>query len=333
MPSTIETKAPATVPAVRPISTPATRKSKPQRHGLASVNRELWLLLALFAIAAVLNLALDAQRMILGLYTLPTIYSAYSYGRRHAVLTALASICMVVLLLFVSPAVLHNRLQLPQQEWYDIAAWAGILLVTAYAMGSLYEWKEKHLRDLHQSYDGILMILQHIAADDKYSQNHPYRVSLCATKIAEQMGLETERVEDVRAAALLHEVDKVGISREILYRAANLSAEEAERIDAGWVNGKGPKLQGGALRRIVPIVLSYQNSLEQAQKGRGGPQGPLETRILMVADAYDSLTSARTARVSPSEAMQRIEQRAGIEYDADVVEAMVAAFRQRGLAE
>ncbi len=331
--SSIDLKAPATVPPVRPIG-PASRKMTPsRRHGLASVNRELWLLLAIFAIAAILNLALDAQRMILGLYTLPTIYSAYSYGRRHAVLTALASICLVILLLFVSPAVLHNRLQLPQQEWYDIAAWAGILLVTAYAMGTLYEWKEKHLRDLHQSYDGILMILQHIAADDKYSQNHPYRVSLCATKIAEQMGLETERVEDVRAAALLHEVDKVGISRDILYRAANVSAEEAECIDAGWANGKAPKLQGGALRRIVPIVLSYQSSLEQAQKGQGAPQGPLETRILMVADAYDSLTSARTSRISPSEAMQRIEQRAGIEYDADVVDAMVTAFRHRGLAE
>lgn len=321
--------APHTVPPVNRMN-PAKKKMQSSRGQLASVNRELWLLLAIFAIAAILNLALDSQRMILGLYTLPTIYSAYMYGRRHAVLTALASIFLVVLLLFVNPAVLHNRLQMPQQAWYDIAAWAGILLVTAYAMGTLYEWKEKHLRDLHQSYDGILMILQHIASDDKYSQNHPYRVSLCATKIAEQMGLDTERIEDVRAAGLLHEVDKVGISRELLYRAANVSEEEAEQIEAVWESGKAPKLKGGALRRIIPIVLSYHNALEQAGQGKAAPQGPLETRILMVADAYDSLTSARTARISPSEAMERIVQRSGIEYDADVVEAMVTAFRSRG---
>ena len=45
---------------------------------------------------------------------------------------------------------------------------------------------------------------------------------------------------------------------------------------------------------------------------------------------YDSLTSAKDSRVSPSEAMERISQRAGIEYDADVVDAMVKVFRKRG---
>ena len=56
---------------------------------LGAVNRELWLLLGMFAIALLLNSLVAERRMLLGFYVLPTIFSAYFYGRRHAVMTAL----------------------------------------------------------------------------------------------------------------------------------------------------------------------------------------------------------------------------------------------------
>ena len=56
---------------------------------LEEVNKELWLLLSLFGICLLLNLVVDGQRMVLSFYTLPTLGSAYLYGRRHATLTAL----------------------------------------------------------------------------------------------------------------------------------------------------------------------------------------------------------------------------------------------------
>src|SRR4029077_16262496 len=73
-------------------------------HRLGEVNRELWLLLSLFALAALLNSLLDSQHMLLGLYTLPTLFSAYVYGRRHATLTALSSVLIVVLITYFNPA-------------------------------------------------------------------------------------------------------------------------------------------------------------------------------------------------------------------------------------
>lgn len=70
------------------------------KAGLARINQELWLVLSLFVIAGLFNWLVASHRMILGLYTLPTIFSAYVYGRRHAVLTASASIFMVLILLW-----------------------------------------------------------------------------------------------------------------------------------------------------------------------------------------------------------------------------------------
>ena len=300
---------------------------------LGAVNRELWLLLSMFAIALLLNSLVAERGMLLGFYVLPTIFSAYFYGRRHAVMTALGSVFLILAIAYFNPVILGRKFEFVAEEpWFDFTVWGGTLVVIAYLMGTLYERKEAHLRDLRQSYEGILMMLQHIASDNKYSQNHPYRVSLTASKIAEQMELGSQRVEDVRAAALLHEIDKVGITNEMLYQAANMSVQELHELQSNLEQGREmPRAQGSALRRVIPTLLAHHVLLEKAEHSQKLPNAPLEARILLVADVYDSLTSAKDSRISPSEAVERILQRSGIEYDADVVDAMVKVFRKRGM--
>ncbi len=297
----------------------------------SGANKELWLLLSLFLIALLSNFVVDAQRMVLSLYTLPTLFSAYKYGRRHAVMTALGSTLLVVLVVYFRPPMMHRRvLAIGEEKWFDIGLWGGTMLVIAYAMGTLYERTQSNLHELRQSYRGILLILQHIVANDKYSQNHSYRVSMCATKIAERMELNSERVEDIRAAALLHDVDKLGISREILYKSANFTADEFHRFQRDMARGKAalPPV-GGSLRRVIPILLAYAESSEG--KAVSYQNAPLESRILAVADAYETLTSG-SGGMSPSVAIGSIVERAGAEFDPKVVEAFVAAF-QHGRAQ
>ncbi len=320
-------------PAEARMVTGGARASRFRAGKLHSVHKELWLLLAMFAIALLINSVMAEHRMLLGFYVLPTIYSAYVYGRRHAVLTAFASVFLILALAYANPVILGRSFDFVAEEpWFDFVVWGGTLVLIAYFMGTLYDRKETHLRDLRQSYQGILMILQHIASDNKYSQNHPYRVSIAATKVAEQMNLSPQQVEDVRAAALLHEVDKVGITKEMLYQAANMTPEELGEIEAKLESGAElPRAQGGALQRIIAILLAHHALMEKAERSQRLPNAPIEGRILLVADVYDSLTSARNARISPSEAVERIAQRAGIEYDPEVVDAMVAVFRKRGM--
>ena len=73
------------------------------RNQLETMNKELWLVFSLFVIAGLLNFLVASQRMVLAFYTLPTIISAYLYGRRHATLTALANVMLVVLLSRANP--------------------------------------------------------------------------------------------------------------------------------------------------------------------------------------------------------------------------------------
>jgi HD-GYP domain-containing protein (c-di-GMP phosphodiesterase class II) len=298
------------------------------------INKELWLLLSLFAIAAALNSLSDAQRMILALYFLPMLYSAYHYGRRHATLTAFACVFLVVGLAFFNPALFGRRSSAPgASQWFEIALWGGTLVVTGYAMGTLHERNRKSLLELQQSYSGMVAILQKFLSNEKYSNSHSYRVSVCATRIGEALGLNAEKVEQVRAAALLRNVNELGISNEVLMKAADITREEVEaKLRASRGTSQSRSSGGSSLSQAIEIAIAR----EALTAGRLElKQVPLETHILIVADAYESLTNGNEGKpVSPAQAQEAILSGKGKRYDARVVEAFVQAFglKARGSA-
>src|SRR5208337_5007669 len=140
-------------------------------HQLEEANKELWLFLMMFAILAALNYRVASDRMMLGFYVLPTVFSAYFYGRRHATLTALASILLVILIVHFNPRLFAEGgpVRLIAEKWWDIMVWGGTLIVIGYAMGMLYDKKEAQIRELDDAYRGVLAILQQFVAQDEYT--------------------------------------------------------------------------------------------------------------------------------------------------------------------
>jgi putative nucleotidyltransferase with HDIG domain len=302
----------------------------------SDVNRELWLVLSLFGLAALINFLISSHAVMLNFYVLPTIFSAYFYGRRHAVSTALASVLLIVLLAYWNSNLFSaNAFALEGERWYSVIAWGGSLVLTAVAMGTLYEKDKIKLRELRETYHGVLLILRQFIAKDQYTQNHSYRVSIFATRIAAEMGFGEERIEDVRAAALLHDIGKLDISRELLYKAARLTEEEYNEMRQHVSKGVGfLEPVGGSLRRVLPIILFHHEHFDgTGYEEKVGEDIPLEARILAVADAYDAIVSDRPYRKgsAPFEAKDIIEKRSGIDFDPQVVKAFLAAFRKRNL--
>jgi len=162
---------------------------KPQLGRIEQVNKELWILLSLFFICLLLNLVVDGQRMVLSFYTLPTLGSAYLYGRRQGTLTAFGSVLLVCIMTWYNPVLFAApvHLQTSIGRWIDITVWGGVLIITGYSMGSLYEHKAAQLSELRETYHGVLMILRHFIAKDEYTENHCYRICgwlmLCAAFI------------------------------------------------------------------------------------------------------------------------------------------------------
>jgi putative nucleotidyltransferase with HDIG domain len=301
------------------------------RH-LEKVNKELWLILSMFTIALLLNFVVDGQRMMLSFYTLPTLGSAYLYGRRQATFTAVASVLLVILLTAAAPGVLGHTwgAAVPLGTWLDLSAWGGILIVNGYLMGTLYEHKNLQLLELRETYNGVLLLLQHFISKDEYTEHHSYRVSVYGARIAMQLDLSADRIEDVRAAGLLHDIGKLDISRDLLYKAAQFTREEYVEMQQ-HVNKGVAMLEsvGGSLRRVIPIVLAHHDKFDgsgyHATRGDGIP---IEARIISVADVFDSLTSDRPYRkaMSPFEAKDIITKGRGTDFDPAVVDAFLAAF-------
>ena len=304
---------------------------KAVRH-LENVNKELWLILSMFIIALLLNVLIDSQRMMLSFYTMPTLGSAYLYGRRHATLTALASVLLVLLLTATSPGMFGSgAAPTLAAKWLDLAVWGGVLIVTGYLMGTMYEHKTAQIAELRETYRGVLMLLRHFISKDEYTEHHSYRVSVYAACIATHLALRPDRVEDVRAASLLHDIGKLDVSRDLLYKAARLTHEEYEEMQRHVEKGVAVlETVGGSLRRIIPIVLAHHDKFNgSGYHPTRGEEIPLEARIITVADVYDSLTSDRPYRkaMSPFEAKDIIVKGTGTDFDPVVVDAFLAAFR------
>jgi putative nucleotidyltransferase with HDIG domain len=303
----------------------------------SNVSKELWLIFSIVGSAGVFNYVVGGQRLILSFYNLPTLFAAYYFGRRRAVEAALASILFVSWVDMMNPSILgrHSLDMNGWLTWSDLAIWAGMLLIFAYAGGTLYENAERRLKDLRETYTGLLQILSQIISNDKYTQNHSYRVSIYATQIASEMGFNEEKIEDIRAAALLHDIGKLETSRDLLYKASKLNDEEYSEMKSHvqkGINFLAPV--SGSLRRILPIILAHHDRFDgTGYHASKGEDIPIEARILSVADAFDAMISDRPYRqaLSSFEARDIICKGEGKDFDPVVVQAFERAFQKQRL--
>jgi len=296
---------------------------------MSKLTKELGLLLSLFVIAAVLQSFAQSLPMAICFYFLPTLYSAYYFGRRHATLTAFACVFLVVLLDYLNnllPA--HRMVVLPQERLFNFGIWAGILVVTGYAMGTLYERAQGMTNDMRESFGSLLVVLQHLIASEKHSNTESQRVVDASVKIAEAMGLGSDRVELLRSAVLLRDLSELGISNDTLYKAADVTHAEvvASFRKSKKTNARAQAL-GSSIRRVLPIIVAEQILQDQ---GARSVNVPIEAHILAVADTYQKLTnSAYGKALSPIQAEQEIMAGAGEKFHSGVVDAFVKAFGER----
>jgi hypothetical protein len=288
---------------------------------MSKIAKESLLLLSLLLIAATVQFFAESLPMALCFYFLPTLFSAYYFGRRHATLTAFSCVVIVVLLDFVNNMIpAHRVLTLPYERLCNFAIWAGILVVIGYVMGTLYERKQAMTTDIRDSFSGLLLVLQHFMTNEKLGTGENQRVVEAATRIAETMGLGSERTELLRSAVLLRGLSNLGITNDILYKAADMNREEVvasfhkpRKTDAS------AQAAGNSLRKVIPIIVAEQILRSE---GARAVNVPMEAHILAVADAYQKLISGGDGKsLSPDQAQQEIVAGSGERFHAGVVEA------------
>jgi HD-GYP domain-containing protein (c-di-GMP phosphodiesterase class II) len=193
--------------------------------------------------------------------------------------------------------------------------------------------------ELHQTYRGTVMVLSDVVeADDNYTADHCRSVVDLTISTADVLGLSRDERQDLETAALLHDVGKIAIPKEILNKPAKLTDEEFELMKSHTIEGQALLDRvGGRLARVGEIVRSCHERWD----GQGYPDGmrgeeiPLAARIVFCCDAYSAMTTDRPYRAAttPEAAMAELRANAGTQFEPRIVEAVcrvVADDMRRG---
>jgi diguanylate cyclase (GGDEF)-like protein len=178
---------------------------------------------------------------------------------------------------------------------------------------------EHHTRTLSSA------LARAVDAKDSYTRSHCQTVSQLSGLIGAELGFAGERLTRLRLAGLLHDVGKIGVPDAILNKPAKLT-------DAEYADMKRHSLLGYDIVRAADMELEarWVRHHHERYDGRGYPDGlageqiPLEARIILVADAFEAMTSDRPYRKAPGQdfALAELRRNAGTQFDPAVVEAL-----------
>jgi putative nucleotidyltransferase with HDIG domain len=180
--------------------------------------------------------------------------------------------------------------------------------------------------ELKQIYLSVLVALSRTVENkDLGTYGHSMRVSHISGRIAERLALSAREVDDIKAASLLHDIGKVGISDSILAKQGPLSEEEFGIIRCHTHKGVEILQPLKQFEALLPAILYHHERYD----GSGYPAGlsgdaiPLSARIIAVADTYDAILSDRPYRLAATHdnAMQELRAWSGKQFDARVVSA------------
>jgi putative nucleotidyltransferase with HDIG domain len=182
----------------------------------------------------------------------------------------------------------------------------------------------------------VRVISELVDIRDPYTGGHQRRVSELATRIAQEMKLTAAQVEEIRVAALIHDVGKIAVPAEILSKPGRLSAPEFSLIkdhaEAGYRIISSAEMAGDT----AEIVYQHHERCDGSGYPRGLPGDALilGAKVLMVADVVEAMTSHRPYRAALGldAAIEEIGGGAGTRYDAEVRRACIVVLREQGFA-
>lgn len=178
----------------------------------------------------------------------------------------------------------------------------------------------------------VMSLVNAIEAKDSYTSGHCQRVMEISCEIAAQLNLDEDVIQDLRYAAILHDIGKIGISASILNKTDKLTEQEFEEIK------KHPQISYNILKNVEFLGQGLRAILEHHEKYNGGgypnklkgEEISLLGRILCIADAFDAMTSDRTYRkgMSMELAINEIERCKGIQFDPEISDVFIKMIKE-----
>ena len=168
-------------------------------------------------------------------------------------------------------------------------------------------------------------------ANDRYTSTHAREIKELALRVASEMELPSERMEQLELGALFHDIGKIGVATSILRKRGPLSPEERAEIEKHPEWGERILSPIDELAEVRPIVRHCHERWDGAgyPDALAGEAIPLESRIIFVCDAFHAMTTERPYRkaLPVEEAVRRLREGAGTQFDPDVVDVFLSLIQ------
>jgi hypothetical protein len=209
------------------------------------------------------------------------------------------------------------------------------LIFVVFAVGYLTFSSYGQLREAHEA--TIRGFIKALEAKDLYTRGHTERVAYFAQLIGEELGYRGTRLERLRIAALIHDVGKLAVPRDLIRKSGRLTDGEYAEMQRHAHMVEDILAEVEFLRPMVEIASNHHSRYDGS--GYGGPghahgsRPSQEALILAAADAFDAMTSSRSYRTALSQryAFEELRRGSGAQFDPAVVEALERAIARTGL--
>lgn len=208
------------------------------------------------------------------------------------------------------------------------------LLLIVDAALEYYQLKKENeilIKDLKELFAGTInAIVGALDAKDKFTVGRSKRVTFYSMKMAEKLNLSDVEKSRLEIAGMLHDIGMIGVSDELLLKTESLTNEDLEEIKKHVSYSVKILTDIKHLKETVQIIKYHHEHWD----GGGYPEGiseweiPIGSRIIAVADAYDSMMSNRAYRppFGHEKALSVIQQNSGSQFDPEVVKAFLQIF-------
>ena len=188
--------------------------------------------------------------------------------------------------------------------------------------------------ELNRAYRGTVMLLTDVLGfEDQHTAEHSRSVVDLVDAVADELDVEKGARQELEFAAMLHDVGKISIPKEILFKSSPLTQAEYEVVRNHTIEGQFILDRvGGLLGRVGEIVRSCHERWDGCgyPDGLDGDEIPLASRIVYVCDAYNAMTTDRPYRraLSTDVALHELRHNSGTQFDSRVVEALVKVVEE-----
>jgi diguanylate cyclase (GGDEF)-like protein len=171
-----------------------------------------------------------------------------------------------------------------------------------------------------------------LEANDEYTSTHARWITDLSLRVGRELGLDERTLKRLELGALLHDIGKIGIPSDVLSKPGRLTALERKLVQTHPELGERIISPIDRLQVVRPIVRHCHERWDGAgyPDGLSGEAIPLESRIIFVCDAYHAMTTDRPyrRRLSHREAVRRLAEGAGSQFDPYVVEVALRVLEQ-----